>query len=100
MVIDNEHLEQDGRVERISGSIRFAVLSSGEFLRIGHRLFVTPGSPLTLALENQRFILNLDSDRLQEASGCDKDAWSNMADATRNSTMESNDATPSRPPPI
>jgi hypothetical protein len=69
------------------------VLSSGGFLGMGDRLFAVPWSAFTLDAEHERFILDMDVDRLKAAPGFDKDAWPNMADATWNSTIESYYAT-------
>ncbi|NJM13005.1 MAG: PRC-barrel domain containing protein [Synechococcaceae cyanobacterium SM1_2_3] len=65
-----------------NGSVRYAVLSSGGFLGMGEKLFAVPWSALTLDTENQRFVLNVDADRLKNAPGFDKDQWPNMADVS------------------
>lgn len=89
--MQNENL---GKIEDImldvtSGKIRYAVLASGGFLGMGDRLFAIPWNALTLDKENQRFILDVDVDRLKNAPGFDKDQWPNMADASWNSSIES-----------
>jgi sporulation protein YlmC with PRC-barrel domain len=84
---------QDIMLDTQSGKIRYAVLSSGGFLGMGDRLFAVPWSAFTLDAEHERFILDMDVDRLKAAPGFDKDAWPNMADATWNSTIESYYAT-------
>ena len=80
---------QDIMLDTQSGKVRYAVLSSGGFLGMGDRLFAVPWSAFTLDAEHERFILDMDADRLKAAPGFDKDAWPNMADATWNSTIES-----------
>jgi hypothetical protein len=65
-----------------SGSVCYAVLSSGGFLGMGEKLFAVPWSALTLDTENKRFVLDVEVDRLKNAPGFDKDQWPNMADAS------------------
>ena len=64
-----------------SGTVRYAVLSFGGFLGMGEKLFAVPWSALTLDTNNKRFVLNVESERLQNAPGFDKDNWPDMADA-------------------
>jgi sporulation protein YlmC with PRC-barrel domain len=80
---------QDVMLDITDGSIRYAVLSSGGFLGMGDRLFAVPWRALTLDRENQRFLLDVDVERLKKAPGFDKDEWPNMADPTWNSTVDS-----------
>jgi hypothetical protein len=83
----NQKEEELGNIKEImldmhNGSVRYAVLSSGGFLGMGEKLFAVPWSALKLDTENQRFILNVESDRLKNAPGFDKDQWPNMADVS------------------
>ncbi|WP_375056074.1 PRC-barrel domain-containing protein [Zobellella sp. DQSA1] len=80
---------QDLMLDITEGKIRYAVLSSGGFLGMGDRLFAVPWQALTLDKENNRFMLDVDVERLRNAPGFDKDQWPNMADAIWNSTIES-----------
>ena len=65
-----------------SGMISYAVLSYGGFMGMGEKLFAVPWQALTLDTENKRFILNVDSSKLESAPGFDKDDWPDMADET------------------
>lgn len=65
-----------------TGKISYAVLSYGGFLGMGEKLFAVPWQALKLDTENKRFILNVDSAKLDSAPGFDKDHWPNMADPT------------------
>ncbi|MES2500672.1 MAG: PRC-barrel domain-containing protein [Pseudomonadota bacterium] len=65
-----------------SGEVCYAVLSYGGFLGMGDKLFAVPWQALRLDTENKRFILNVDSSKLDSAPGFDKDNWPNMADQT------------------
>jgi hypothetical protein len=65
-----------------TGKVSYAVLSYGGFLGVGEKLFAVPWQALKLDTENKRFILNVDSTKLDSAPGFDKDHWPNMADPT------------------
>ena len=65
-----------------TGKVSYAVLSYGGFLGVGEKLFAVPWQALKLDTENKRFILNVDSAKLDSAPGFDKDHWPNMADQT------------------
>lgn len=65
-----------------SGTVSYAVLSFGGFLGMGEKLFAVPWSALTLDTINKRFVLNVASERLENAPGFDKDNWPDMADPT------------------
>lgn len=62
-----------------SGKIVYAVLSFGGVLGLGEKLFAVPWSELALDAENNRFILNVEKDKLENASGFDKDNWPKLA---------------------
>ena len=63
-----------------TGQIAYAVLAFGGFLGMGEKLFAVPWQALQLDTVNQRFMLNVDKDRLQNAPGFDPDAWPDMSD--------------------
>lgn len=65
-----------------AGRIAYAVLSTGGVLGIGDRLFAIPWNALTLDVDRECFILDMDKERLQEAPGFDKDRWPSMADSS------------------
>jgi sporulation protein YlmC with PRC-barrel domain len=69
-------------LDTASGEICYAVLSYGGFLGMGEKLFAVPWQALSLDPENKRFILDVDSSKLESAPGFDKDNWPNMADET------------------
>jgi sporulation protein YlmC with PRC-barrel domain len=72
-----------------SGRIAYAVLSFGGLMGMGDKLFAVPWEALKLDTENERFILNVDKDRLESAPGFDKDNWPDMADPTWQNTIHS-----------
>lgn len=80
---------QDVMLDISDARIRYAVLSSGGFLGIGDRLFAIPWKALKQDQENTRFMLDVDSKRLRNAPGFNKDEWPDMADDDWNSAVES-----------
>ncbi len=72
-----------------TGTIKYAVLSSGGFLGMGDRLFAVPWSALKLDGEHKRFTLDVDVERLKAAPGFNKDEWPNMADSSWGSSIDS-----------
>src|SRR5690625_3999254 len=73
---------QDIMLDVPKGKIAYAVLSRGGVLGMGDKLFAIPWSALTLDTGRKCFILNVDSQRLEDAEGFDKDKWPKMADFT------------------
>lgn len=86
---------QDIMLDIPSGTIRYAVLSSGGFLGMGDRLFAVPWGALKLDSEHKRFTLDVDVERLKSAPGFNKDEWPNMADSAWSSSIDSYYATSS-----
>lgn len=73
---------QDIMLDVPKGKIAYAVLSRGGVLGMGDKLFAIPWSALTLDTARKCFTLNVDSQRLKDAEGFDKDKWPTMADFT------------------
>jgi sporulation protein YlmC with PRC-barrel domain len=63
-----------------SGRVAYAVLAAGGFLGMGDKLFAIPWNALTLDVDKECFVLDVDKDRLENAPGFDKDHWPSMAD--------------------
>lgn len=80
---------QDLMLDTAEGKIRYAVLASGGFLGMGDSLFAIPWKALKLDMEHERFMLDLDAERLKNAPGFDKDQWPNMADPSWASKVDS-----------
>jgi len=72
---------EDYMIDLDNGRIAYCVLSFGGFLGMGDKLFAVPWSALTLDTVNERFILNIDRERLKDAPGFDKDDWPDMTNA-------------------
>ena len=88
----NPQGEDLGKIEEFmidlnTGCIAYAVLSFGGFLGLGDKLFAIPFQALSLDENQKKFILNVSKDKLQNASGFDKDHWPDMADPTWSSQL-------------
>ena len=81
----NAQGETVGEIEEImldvrAGRIAYAVMSVSGFLGIGEKYFAIPWHAFTMDTDNDRFILDVDKERLKNAPGFDKDHWPSMAD--------------------
>jgi len=86
--VTNSDGEALGSIEELMlnaehGDIAYAVVKfGGGFLGTGEKLFAIPWKAFSLSLHDQKAILQVPRERLQEAEGFDKDAWPDMADET------------------
>lgn len=67
-------------IDMHSGEVAYAVLSYGGVMGLGDKLFAVPWAALKLDTVNKRFTLDVPKERLERASGFDKDNWPVMAD--------------------
>jgi sporulation protein YlmC with PRC-barrel domain len=90
-IVDNDVVnargENLGHVEDLMidldrGCIAYAVLSFGGVLGIGDKLFAVPWNALKLDTIEERFILDVPRERLENAPGFDKDHWPGVHDRT------------------
>jgi sporulation protein YlmC with PRC-barrel domain len=72
-----------------TGEIEYAVLSFGGVFSIGEKLFAVPFDALKLDTVNERFLLDVEKQALENAPGFDKDNWPDMADETWASQVHS-----------
>lgn len=90
----NQKEEDLGEIQEImldmrTGKVAYAVMSFGGFMGIGDKLFAVPWTALTLDTVHERFVLNIEKDRLADAPGFEKDAWPDMADAAWSNQLHS-----------
>lgn len=71
---DVGHVE-DMMIDLHNSRISYVVLSFGGILGIGNKLFAVPFESFTIDQDNERFILDVNKDRLKDAPGFDKDNW-------------------------
>jgi sporulation protein YlmC with PRC-barrel domain len=62
-------------IDLTSGRIAYAVLSFGGFLGLGEKLFAIPWDALAVDQEEERLILDVDEEMLEDAPGFDKNDW-------------------------
>jgi hypothetical protein len=65
--------------------VRYAVLAFGGFLGMGEKYFAVPWEALKPAPgqqpgDREKYVLDIDQERLKNAPGFDKNNWPNMAD--------------------
>ena len=70
---------QELMVDPRDGRVTYAVMSFGGVFGIGEKLFAVPWVSLELDPEKDRFVMDVDRDKLKDAPGFDKDDWPNMS---------------------
>ncbi len=60
-------------LEKVSGKVRYLVLSFGGFLGMGDKLFALPWNAIHYNPEQDAFILNISKEKLKNAPGFNKD---------------------------
>jgi sporulation protein YlmC with PRC-barrel domain len=67
-------------IDRASGRIAYAVVSFGGFLGMGEKLFAVPwGAFAQPKADKDKFVLDVDKERLKNAPGFDHNNWPQMA---------------------
>lgn len=67
-------------LDKITGNVRYVVLSFGGFLGMGDKLFALPWNSIAFNESRDAFILNVSKDKLTKAPGFDKNNWPNFSD--------------------
>lgn len=70
---------KDLMIDLDTGRVAYAVLSFGGFLGLGDKYFAMPWEAFKIDTEHERFILNVNKERLENAPGFDKNNWPNRA---------------------
>jgi len=83
--VKNSLKEDLGKIEDIvldkaSGRIAYVALACGGFLGMNEKLFAIPWSAIHYDKNEGCFILNIEKEKLKNASGFDKNHWPDMAD--------------------
>jgi len=84
----NRKGEELGEIKEVvldltSNSIAYVVISFGGFMGVGNKLFGIPLSSLTMNIDENIYILDIDKERLKEAPGFDRDKWLNLSNEAR-----------------
>ena len=82
--LKNENIGEikDLMIDLRSGSIEYVVLSFGGFLGIGDKLFAVPMESFDVDSYHEKFVLDINKERLENAPGFDKDNWPATNDNT------------------
>lgn len=85
--VRNPQDEKLGKIEalmldKLSGRVSYVVLSYGGILGMGNKLFAMPWSLFNYDKDANCFRINIDSEKLKQSPGFDKDHWPNMADTS------------------
>jgi sporulation protein YlmC with PRC-barrel domain len=67
-------------IDLASGEMAYAVLSFGGFLGLNDKLFAIPWETLHVDTENEKIVLDVDKQTLENAPGFDKDNWPGTAE--------------------
>ena len=71
---------KDVVIDRTSGRIAYAVVSFGGFLGMGEKLFAVPWDAFSQPkADKDKFVLDIDKERLKNAPGFDEHNWPQMA---------------------
>ena len=78
--VENANREHLGKIEELmidlnNGRVNYAVLSFGGFLGVGNKLFAIPFEALRFDTVNEKVILDVDKEVLENAPGFDQDNW-------------------------
>jgi len=89
----NRQNESLGKIHELvidakEGRLAYAVLSFGGFMGMGNKLFAMPWKALEFAANENKFILNVDKEKLKSAPGFDQNSkWPDFADRTWGSSI-------------
>lgn len=85
---------EDLMIDVECGSVGYAVLSFGGIFGVGSKLFGVPWSALTVNAAEHRVVTKTPRERLEQAPGFDRDAWSDFADDSFRSGIDNCFAAP------
>lgn len=87
VAVENPQGENLGEVEaimlnKLDGQVSYVVLTYGGILGMGNKLFALPWSIFSYSSDREKFIINIDKEKLKNSPGFDKDHWPDMNSAT------------------
>lgn len=87
--LDKEKLGKIEEVvlDKVSGQVRYAVLSFGGFLGMGSDYYAIPWNALKYCQTEDAFEISILKDKLKAATGFGKDNWPDFADETWNRSV-------------
>lgn len=75
-------------VDIIDGDIAYGVLSFGGLLGVGDKLFAIPWKAMQINEADERIVLPVPKERLEDAPGFDKDNWPDFGNEAFRSQLE------------
>lgn len=66
---------------KVSGEVKYVVLSFGGILGLGDKLFALPWKSISYEPSEKAFVLAVGKEKLEKALGFDKDHWPDMQQA-------------------
>ena len=78
---------KDLMIDVNTGRVAYAVVSFGGFLGVGDKLFAVPLEAMKIDTSDEKMILDVPKDRLENAPGFDKDDWPSQPDAQWTNTV-------------
>ena len=67
-------------IDPSTGKVAYAVVSFGGFLGLGEKLFANPNSAFEYDVDQNKYVLDVTKERLEDAPGFDADNWPSMAE--------------------
>ncbi|QBR70994.1 photosystem reaction center subunit H [Beijerinckiaceae bacterium] len=66
-------------IDKLSGQVRYAIMSFGGFLGLGHSHYPLPWSSLTYDKQRDGYMTNVTEQQLKDAPEFSDDSWTNRA---------------------
>lgn len=66
-------------IDKLSGQVRYAIMSFGGFLGLGHSHYPLPWSSLTYDKQRDGYMTNVTEQQLRDAPEFSDDSWTNRA---------------------
>lgn len=67
-------------IDRVSGNVRYAIMSFGGFLGLGHSHFPLPWSAIKYDADRQGYVTNVTEQQLRDAPEFSDDSWTGDRD--------------------
>lgn len=83
VAVENPEGENLGKIEELlinkeSGQVEWIVLSFGGFLGMGDKWFPMPWRMFSYNTNREKFVINVDKEKLKNSPGFDKNNWPDM----------------------
>lgn len=80
--VDNDKLGkiEEIVIDKVSGQVRYAVLSFGGFMGMGSDFYALPWAMFDYQDDEDAFKINVSKEKLKSATGFNKDEWPDFAD--------------------